>query len=141
MSSGLDGLSAYEIAVANGFVGSEAAWLASLKGERGEDGAPAEAVPLEVIRDMVADAVAHLPIPEAGPQGEPGEPGPVGPPGPACTGPKVPWRSTVERDAANVIQRVLLGPTGEAPRLVMIPVRDDDGLVTSVDYLPLGIGQ
>lgn len=38
---GDDGLSAYEVAVANGFVGSEAAWLASLEGEDGDDGAPA----------------------------------------------------------------------------------------------------
>lgn len=35
---GEDGLSAYEIAVANGFVGSEAVWLASLQGPEGEQG-------------------------------------------------------------------------------------------------------
>lgn len=33
-----NGLSAYEIAVKNGFKGSEAEWLASLKGEDGKDG-------------------------------------------------------------------------------------------------------
>ena len=32
------GASAYEIAVQNGFTGTEAEWLASLKGEQGEDG-------------------------------------------------------------------------------------------------------
>lgn len=36
---GEDGLSAYEIAVKNGFAGSEAEWLASLVGPPGEDGA------------------------------------------------------------------------------------------------------
>lgn len=36
--TGKDGLSAYEIAVANGFVGTEAQWLASLKGEPGDPG-------------------------------------------------------------------------------------------------------
>nr|MBP8762214.1 hypothetical protein [Acetoanaerobium sp.] len=36
---GKDGLSAYEVAVANGFVGNEAAWLLSLKGADGADGA------------------------------------------------------------------------------------------------------
>ena len=36
---GADGKSAYEIAVANGFVGTETAWLASLKGEKGDIGA------------------------------------------------------------------------------------------------------
>lgn len=37
---GADGASAYEIAVAAGFVGTEAAWLASLAGPAGADGAP-----------------------------------------------------------------------------------------------------
>lgn len=35
---GADGASAYEIAVANGFTGTEGEWLASLKGEKGEPG-------------------------------------------------------------------------------------------------------
>lgn len=39
-SDGSDGLSAYQIAVQNGFVGNEAQWLASLVGADGEDGAP-----------------------------------------------------------------------------------------------------
>ncbi len=34
----VEGASAYEIAVKNGFIGTEAEWLESLKGERGEDG-------------------------------------------------------------------------------------------------------
>lgn len=33
---GVDGLSAYQIAVANGFVGTELEWLASLKGDDGD---------------------------------------------------------------------------------------------------------
>lgn len=40
---GADGKSAYEIAVDNGFVGSEEDWLVSLKGtkgDKGDDGAP-----------------------------------------------------------------------------------------------------
>ena len=46
--AGADGKSAYEIAVANGFVGTETAWLASLKGadgakgEKGDKGDPGE---------------------------------------------------------------------------------------------------
>ena len=32
------GLSAYEVAVKNGYIGSETEWLASLKGETGEQG-------------------------------------------------------------------------------------------------------
>lgn len=37
---GADGLSAYEVALANGFQGNESDWLASLKGESGAPGAP-----------------------------------------------------------------------------------------------------
>jgi len=37
-ADGTDGKSAYEVAVDNGFVGDEAAWLASLKGADGVDG-------------------------------------------------------------------------------------------------------
>lgn len=38
-TTGNDGKSAYEIAVDNGFTGTEAEWLESLKGEKGEPGA------------------------------------------------------------------------------------------------------
>lgn len=37
---GDDGKSAYQVAVENGFIGDEQAWLNSLKGEKGEPGAP-----------------------------------------------------------------------------------------------------
>lgn len=39
-TDGEDGLSAYEVAVTNGFIGSEVEWLASLKGDTGEKGEP-----------------------------------------------------------------------------------------------------
>ena len=39
---GKDGLSAYEIAVQNGFVGTESEWLSSLKGKDGADGTSPE---------------------------------------------------------------------------------------------------
>lgn len=58
-SAGKDGESAYEIAVRNGFVGSEAEWLDSLKGEPGAQG----------------------PQGESGQQGEPGKDGADGQPG------------------------------------------------------------
>ena len=35
---GADGKSAYQVAIENGYIGTEAEWLASLKGERGEPG-------------------------------------------------------------------------------------------------------
>lgn len=43
--AGPDGLSAYEVAVANGFVGTEADWLASLEGPQGEQGIQGETGP------------------------------------------------------------------------------------------------
>lgn len=42
MAVDVSGLSAYDIAVANGFVGTESAWLASMKGERGSKGEQGE---------------------------------------------------------------------------------------------------
>jgi len=48
------GESAYEVAVENGFTGTEEEWLASLKGERGSDGAPADTIDLyEVYEKLV----------------------------------------------------------------------------------------
>lgn len=39
-SRGADGKSAYEVALQNGFTGTEADWLTSLKGQKGDTGAP-----------------------------------------------------------------------------------------------------
>lgn len=44
-ASGAAGLSAYEVAVSDGFVGTEAAWLASLVGPQGEQGIQGEQGP------------------------------------------------------------------------------------------------
>ena len=48
---GLTGFSAYEIAVKNGFVGTEAEWLESLKGADGADGADAPVITSIVMTD------------------------------------------------------------------------------------------
>lgn len=37
-ADGKDGLSAYEVAIQNGFIGTEEEWLESLKGEEGASG-------------------------------------------------------------------------------------------------------
>lgn len=47
--AGADGASAYEVAVANGFVGTEADWLASLVGPAGADGADAPLIPVQIL--------------------------------------------------------------------------------------------
>lgn len=65
---GEDGLSAYEVAVENGFVGTEAEWLASLVGPQGPQGIQGE----QGIQGIQG---------EQGPQGIQGETGPQGPQG------------------------------------------------------------
>lgn len=62
------GLNAYHVAVDNGFEGTEAEWLGSLKGERGADGADGQ---------DGKDGVDGQPG-ERGPQGEVGPAGPQG---------------------------------------------------------------
>lgn len=84
---GNDGLSAYEVAVANGFIGDEIAWLASLKGEKGdpgdgsgegtqgppgEDGKSAYEIALD--NGFIGDETAWL-ASLVGPAGEPGSDG------------------------------------------------------------------
>ncbi len=64
--AGRPGKSAYEIALDNGFSGTEAEWLAALVGPRGDDGDPGP---------------KGDPGP-AGPAGETGAPGAAGAPGP-----------------------------------------------------------
>lgn len=76
---GDDGASAYEVAVANGFEGTEQEWLDSLvgppgpKGEKGDTGATGP----KGEQGLKGDAGPQ------GPQGEPGKDGATGPQGPA----------------------------------------------------------
>ena len=78
------GSSAYEVAVDNGFVGTEAEWLASLVGPPGQPGAPGQPGPKGDPGDDGAqgppgnDGAPGLP----GPPGQDGSPGPQGDPGP-----------------------------------------------------------
>ena len=78
-------LSAYAIAVKHGFVGTEAEWLESLKGEKGDPGiTDADAVSLApgsaatvTAEQTERGTILHFGIPqgaqgEAGPQGEQG---------------------------------------------------------------------
>ena len=74
VGEGADGASAYDIAVANGFVGTEAEWLESLVGADGAQGPQGDPGPAG------ADG-AQGPQGIQGPQGPQGETGPQGPPG------------------------------------------------------------
>lgn len=69
-AQGIQGLSAYQVAVQHGFEGTEAEWLISLKGEKGETGPKGEK----------GDQG------EQGPQGPKGETGPQGPKGDTGSG-------------------------------------------------------
>lgn len=80
--AGRPGKSAYELAVALGFAGTEAEWLASLVGPAGPQGEPGPAGPAGPQGEQGL----------AGPQGEPGAAGQTGPAGPA--GPGVPAGGT-----------------------------------------------
>lgn len=74
------GYSAYEVAVNNGYVGTEAEWLASLHGRDGVDGTVA-------FNELTPEQIASLKGEkgdkgDAGAQGPQGEVGPIGPQGP-----------------------------------------------------------
>lgn len=75
------GYSAYEIAVQNGFIGTEAEWLASLKGETGATGAQGPEGP----QGETGATGPQGPQGIQGPQGPQGETGPQGPAGPTYT--------------------------------------------------------
>lgn len=85
---GKDGKSAYEIAVAHGFVGDEAQWLESLKGRNGERGQDGPAGPKGdkgepfKFSDFTSEQLGLL----KGPKGDTGPAGPPGPKGDAGTG-------------------------------------------------------
>ena len=66
---GTDGKSAYQIAVDNGFQGTEPEWLDSLKGQDGEDGQDGT----DAANPFTADEVDALKTLAAEAGGEPGE--------------------------------------------------------------------
>ncbi|MDE5768652.1 MAG: collagen-like protein, partial [Oscillospiraceae bacterium] len=74
---GADGLSAYEIAVQNGFTGSASDWLASLQGEKGDKGDPGEQG-IQGIPGEKGNPGERGLQGEKGEKGDPGEPGKQG---------------------------------------------------------------
>lgn len=79
-ADGADGASAYEVAIQNGFVGTEAQWLASLVGPQGPQGIQGEIGP-QGIQGDVGPTGPQGPQGPIGPQGEQGPQGIQGPPG------------------------------------------------------------
>ena len=78
VADGADGASAYEVAIQNGFVGTEAQWLASLVGPQGAQGPQGE-TGLQGPQGIQGNTGPQGP---QGPQGAQGETGPQGPAGP-----------------------------------------------------------
>lgn len=57
---GEDGASAYEIALENGFEGSETEWLDSLKGEKGTDGKAGASVAIVEVNESTVDGGSNI---------------------------------------------------------------------------------
>ena len=89
-SHGADGKSAYEVALQNGFTGTEADWLTSLKGQKGDAGEPG------------ATGAKGDPG-EKGERGEKGEKGDAGTPGKDGADGYSPTATVTETDAGAVI--------------------------------------
>lgn len=87
-AQGIQGLSAYQVAVQHGFEGTEDEWLISLKGEKGETGPKGD----KGDTGEKGEQGIQGPAGPTGPKGEQGEPGPKGEPGadgaPGIQGPK-----------------------------------------------------
>ena len=71
------GASAYQVAVDNGFVGTQAQWLASLQGAKGDPGDPGADSTVPGPQGPPGPPGADSTVP--GPQGPQGDPGPAGP--------------------------------------------------------------
>lgn len=109
---GIPGLSAYEVAVKNGYIGTEEEWLSSLKGERGPEGPQGERGEQgpQGVKGEKGDQGIQGPQGiqgeqgEQGPQGIQGEQGEQGPQGPQ--GPKGDTGSGVDEEAREDIAAV-----------------------------------
>ena len=86
-NSGPAGLSAYQLALQTGFVGTQAEWVASLRGERGPTGSqglPGSVGPAGPAGTQGSQGIPGIPgtAGDVGPQGPPGIQGAQGAPGP-----------------------------------------------------------
>jgi hypothetical protein len=117
---GGNGLSAYEVALENGFVGTEAEWLASLVGPQGPSGADGE--PGIPGADGAAGADgAQGPQGIQGIQGVKGDTGDTGPQGPAgADGAGAPIKAgTVNLTAGGTANVVFASPFASVPVVVI----------------------
>ena len=133
LNQGAQGASAYEIAVENGFVGTEAEWLASLRGPQGPQGVPGAQGP----KGETGATGAQGPQGATGATGAQGPQGETGPAGvsPSLTVSKVGTVTTITAtDATGTTSaQILDGATqdisGLAQKVEQIYI-DTDGAVT-----------
>lgn len=109
---GNDGLSAYEIAVKNGYIGTETEWLSSLKGDKGDTGEQG----LQGIQGEKGD------VGEQGPQGIQGEQGPQGEKGDPAT--------------AKIIETTLLSTGWNEKQYTLT-----SDLITENNYISISFGK
>lgn len=130
---GLDGATAYELALQNGFVGSEVEWLASLVGPKGEKGDPGldgqdgRSVDVAEVKALVDAAVAEIPPAKDGADGRDGIDGKDGRDGKDATLPKqVPYVATFHR-AGDITTGLLIEPeTGKGRSWLITPTKRDE---------------
>lgn len=125
---GEQGLSAYQVAVQNGFLGTEDEWLESLrgpkgdrgpKGAKGDKGDPGET---RIIYSGGLSGGGGEPGPEgpAGPQGPAGDPGPEGP-----QGPPGPQGDPGQFDFQSQLQQVLLSSIAAYDKEISVSYYDE----------------
>ncbi len=124
--AGAEGLSAYEVAVTNGYAGTEAEWLDSLIGPTGPAGADSTVPgPVGPTGPAGADSTVPGPVGPAGPAGADSTvPGPVGPAGPTA----------VSADAGNT---ATLG----TDNLIYVPASSTSALEARVAALEAAMAQ
>ena len=134
--TGIDGKSAYEIAVEHGFVGDEKTWLETLKGAQGpigpqgpqgEKGDQGEVGPQGPVG-------AQGPVGQQGPQGERGPQGEQGVQGPAGKFDKTALFNELLTDSKNVI-----GAINELYRLIKGEPPVEDKNLIYYGYIPYSV--
>lgn len=129
---GPEGPSAYDVAVANGFVGTESEWLTSLVGPQGPQGPQG----LQGIQGSAGPQGDPGPAGETGATGPQGDPGPAGAEGPA--GPAGPEGPQGE-PGAGVVLRGLRGFSAtdyyELASAGDLAGNDDPGFTVVIDLL------
>ena len=121
IESGVEGKSAYDVAVENGFKGSEEEWLESLRGPEGPQGpkgdtgysAYAAWRTLEGNENGTVEEFIESLRGEAGPAGEQGPEGPMGPQGPQGYSAFAAWKA-LEGNENGTVEEFIESLRGEA---------------------------